>query len=101
MDGRSGFQAPATAQLSSKPGSSLGRPHVSLADVDGPQKLALLQPVLGVLKARAQTWEDCVVWARGHWQLRFHSSIIQLLKSFPPDKVGDWSWEVEGSDGLD
>ncbi|XP_058534750.1 ubiquitin-like modifier-activating enzyme 7 isoform X2 [Ochotona princeps] len=63
------------------------QPHISLEDVDGPQTLALLQPVLGVLKARAQTWEDCVVWAHGHWQLRFHSSIIQLLKSFPPDKV--------------
>nr|XP_003409697.1 ubiquitin-like modifier-activating enzyme 7 isoform X1 [Loxodonta africana] len=59
----------------------------SLADVDGPQVLTLLQPVLGVLRVRPQTWQDCVAWARGHWQLCFHDSITQLLKCFPPDKV--------------
>ncbi|XP_062056883.1 ubiquitin-like modifier-activating enzyme 7 isoform X6 [Lepus europaeus] len=59
----------------------------SLADMDGPQTLALLRPVLGVLRARPQTWEDCVVWARGHWQLRFHYGIIQLLSHIPPDRV--------------
>lgn len=61
--------------------------HTSLADMDGPQTLALLRPVLGVLKARPQNWEDCVVWAHGHWQLRFHYGIIQLLSHIPPDRV--------------
>ncbi|KAM9185694.1 ubiquitin-like modifier-activating enzyme 7 [Dugong dugon] len=59
----------------------------SLADVDGPQVLTLLQPVLGILRVRPQTWQDCVAWARGHWQLCFHDSIIQLLRCFPPEKV--------------
>ncbi|KAM6159579.1 ubiquitin-like modifier-activating enzyme 7 isoform 2-T2 [Erethizon dorsatum] len=55
----------------------------SLADVD----LTSLKPVLGVLRVRPQTWQDCVVWALGHWQLRFCDDIIQLLRLFPPDKV--------------
>ncbi|XP_053455924.1 ubiquitin-like modifier-activating enzyme 7 isoform X2 [Nycticebus coucang] len=59
----------------------------SLADMNGPQTLTLLQPVLGVLRARPQSWQDCVVWAFGHWQLRFHYGIKQLLRHFPPDKV--------------
>uniref|UniRef100_A0A8C4M3X0 E1 ubiquitin-activating enzyme n=1 Tax=Equus asinus TaxID=9793 RepID=A0A8C4M3X0_EQUAS len=59
----------------------------SLADTDRPQVLTLLQAVLGVLRERPQTWQDCVVWALGHWQLRFCYSIMQLLKHFPPDKV--------------
>lgn len=50
--------------------------------------LNLLQVVLGVLRERPQTWRDCVVWALGHWQLRFHYGIEQLLRHFPPDKVG-------------
>ncbi|XP_012494082.1 PREDICTED: ubiquitin-like modifier-activating enzyme 7 isoform X5 [Propithecus coquereli] len=59
----------------------------SLADMDGPQTLTLLQPVLGVLRVRPQSWQDCVVWALGHWQLCFHHGIKQLLRRFPPDKV--------------
>ncbi|XP_014419140.2 ubiquitin-like modifier-activating enzyme 7 isoform X5 [Camelus ferus] len=60
---------------------------ISLADMDGPQVLTLLQVVLGVLRERPQTWRDCVLWALGHWQLCFHYGIIQLLRLFPPDKV--------------
>ncbi|XP_045847907.1 ubiquitin-like modifier-activating enzyme 7 isoform X3 [Meles meles] len=59
----------------------------SLAETDGPQVLTLLEEVLGVLRQRAQTWKDCVVWALGHWQRRFHYGIRQLLSHFPPDKV--------------
>ncbi|KAM5293141.1 ubiquitin-like modifier-activating enzyme 7 [Ctenodactylus gundi] len=59
----------------------------SLEDMDITQTLPLLLPVLGVLRARPQTWEDCVVWALGHWQLRFHDNIVQLLKHFPPERV--------------
>ncbi|XP_032176017.1 ubiquitin-like modifier-activating enzyme 7 isoform X4 [Mustela erminea] len=59
----------------------------SLAETDGPQVLTLLEEVLGVLRQRPQTWQDCVVWALGHWQRRFHYGIRQLLSHFPPDKV--------------
>ncbi|XP_029771908.1 ubiquitin-like modifier-activating enzyme 7 isoform X5 [Suricata suricatta] len=59
----------------------------SLAEPDGLKVLTLLQEALGVLRERPQTWQDCVVWALGHWQLCFHNSIIQLLNRFPPDKV--------------
>uniref|UniRef100_A0A452VAV9 Ubiquitin-like modifier-activating enzyme 7 n=1 Tax=Ursus maritimus TaxID=29073 RepID=A0A452VAV9_URSMA len=59
----------------------------SLAEADGPQVLTLLQEVLGVLRERPRTWQDCVAWALGHWQRRFHYDIKQLLSRFPPDKV--------------
>uniref|UniRef100_A0A8C0LBX2 Ubiquitin like modifier activating enzyme 7 n=1 Tax=Canis lupus dingo TaxID=286419 RepID=A0A8C0LBX2_CANLU len=49
--------------------------------------LTLLQEVLGILRERPQTWQDCVLWALGHWQLCFCYSIMQLLNHFPPDKV--------------
>lgn len=58
----------------------------SLADVDRTQT-SILQRVLGVLRTRPQTWQDCVVWALGHWQLCFHDDIRELLRRFPPDKV--------------
>ncbi|XP_065396662.1 ubiquitin-like modifier-activating enzyme 7 isoform X3 [Macaca fascicularis] len=61
--------------------------HTSLADMDGPQTLTLLKPVLGVLRVRAQNWQDCVAWALGHWKLCFHYGIKQLLRHFPPNKV--------------
>ncbi|XP_050996068.1 ubiquitin-like modifier-activating enzyme 7 [Acomys russatus] len=47
----------------------------------------LLQQVVGVLRMRPQTWQDCVVWALGHWQLCFHDSIVELLRHFPSAKV--------------
>ena len=50
----------------------------------------LLQTMRGVLTERPQTWQDCVLWAFGHWQLRFHYGITQLLRTYPPDKVGGW-----------
>ncbi|XP_007982456.1 ubiquitin-like modifier-activating enzyme 7 isoform X4 [Chlorocebus sabaeus] len=61
--------------------------HTSLADMDGPQTLTLLKPVLGVLGVRPQNWQDCVAWALGHWKLCFHYGIKQLLRHFPPNKV--------------
>ncbi|XP_011889140.1 PREDICTED: ubiquitin-like modifier-activating enzyme 7 isoform X6 [Cercocebus atys] len=61
--------------------------HTSLADMDGPQTLTLLKPVLGVLRVRPQNWQDCVAWALGHWKLCFHYGIKQLLRHFPPNKV--------------
>ncbi|OWK02406.1 UBA7 [Cervus elaphus hippelaphus] len=51
------------------------------------QKQPLLQTMRGVLTERPQTWRDCVLWALGHWQLRFHHGITQLLRTYPPDRV--------------
>ncbi|XP_008851389.1 ubiquitin-like modifier-activating enzyme 7 isoform X2 [Nannospalax galili] len=59
----------------------------SLADMDKTPTLTSLQQVLCVLRMRPRTWQDCVVWALGHWQLRFHDGIIDLLRYFPSDKV--------------
>ncbi|XP_006892954.1 PREDICTED: ubiquitin-like modifier-activating enzyme 7 [Elephantulus edwardii] len=59
----------------------------SLTDMDAPQVLSLLQPLLGILRACPQTWQDCVKWARGHWQLCFHDNITQLLRTFPQEKM--------------
>ncbi|XP_066207217.1 ubiquitin-like modifier-activating enzyme 7 [Saccopteryx leptura] len=59
----------------------------SLADRGGPQLRPLLHVVLGVLRQRPRTWQDCVLWALGHWQRCFRSGIMQLLRQHPPDKV--------------
>ncbi|KAG0726075.1 Ubiquitin-like modifier-activating enzyme 1 [Chionoecetes opilio] len=32
-------------------------------------------------------FKDCVAWARRHWQLLFHDTILDLLEEFPPDKL--------------
>lgn len=32
---------------------------------------------MGVLRTRPQTWQDCVVWALGHWQLCFHDKVLE------------------------
>ena len=85
-----GVQSPSTGVFRAQPqtSSSLCRVLTSLAEADGPQVLTLLQEVLGVLRERPRTWQDCVAWALGHWQRRFHYDIKQLLSRFPPDKVG-------------
>nr|XP_048279406.1 ubiquitin-like modifier-activating enzyme 7 isoform X3 [Myodes glareolus] len=59
----------------------------SLSGIDRTQTPALLQQVMGVLKMRPQVWQDCVVWALGHWQLCFHDGIVELLRLFPSDKA--------------
>ncbi|XP_038180052.1 ubiquitin-like modifier-activating enzyme 7 isoform X5 [Arvicola amphibius] len=59
----------------------------SLSGIDRTQTPTLLQQVMGVLKMRPRTWQDCVVWALGHWQLCFHDGIVELLRLFPSDKV--------------
>ncbi|XP_063104939.1 ubiquitin-like modifier-activating enzyme 7 isoform X4 [Cavia porcellus] len=63
------------------------RAATSLEDVSGLQMLTSLQLLLGVLRVRPQTWQDCVEWALGHWRLRFCDDIIRLLRLFPPYKV--------------
>uniref|UniRef100_A0A8C2B2E8 E1 ubiquitin-activating enzyme n=1 Tax=Cyprinus carpio TaxID=7962 RepID=A0A8C2B2E8_CYPCA len=36
---------------------------------------------------KPRSWEDCVVWARNHWQCQYNNNIRQLLHNFPPDQV--------------
>nr|XP_006978401.2 ubiquitin-like modifier-activating enzyme 7 isoform X3 [Peromyscus maniculatus bairdii] len=50
-------------------------------------RTTLLRQVMGVLKMRPRTWQDCVAWALGHWQLCFHDGIVELLRHLPCDKV--------------
>uniref|UniRef100_A0A8C3VDA2 E1 ubiquitin-activating enzyme n=1 Tax=Catharus ustulatus TaxID=91951 RepID=A0A8C3VDA2_CATUS len=39
------------------------------------------------LRERPRDWQDCVRWARQHWQSRYHDAIIQLLHIYPPETV--------------
>uniref|UniRef100_A0A8C2JC13 E1 ubiquitin-activating enzyme n=2 Tax=Cyprinus carpio TaxID=7962 RepID=A0A8C2JC13_CYPCA len=34
-----------------------------------------------------RSWEDCVAWARNHFQCQYNNNIRQLLHNFPPDQV--------------
>ncbi|KAM9342996.1 ubiquitin-like modifier-activating enzyme 1 isoform 1-T2 [Pholidichthys leucotaenia] len=34
-----------------------------------------------------RSWEDCVSWARNHWQCQYSNNIRQLLHNFSPDQV--------------
>ncbi|XP_068275948.1 ubiquitin-like modifier-activating enzyme 7 isoform X2 [Nyctibius grandis] len=47
--------------------------------------LEVLEQVRGSLRERPRDWQDCVRWARRHWQSRYHDAIAQLLHTFPPE----------------
>ncbi|XP_072731755.1 ubiquitin-like modifier-activating enzyme 7 [Ciconia boyciana] len=47
--------------------------------------LEVLEQVRGSLWERPRDWQDCVRWARRHWQSRYHDAIAQLLHTFPPE----------------
>ncbi|XP_042655324.1 ubiquitin-like modifier-activating enzyme 7 isoform X2 [Tyto alba] len=47
--------------------------------------LEVLEQVRGSLWERPRDWQDCVRWARRHWQSRYHDAIAQLLHFFPPE----------------
>lgn len=49
--------------------------------------LEVLEQVWGSLRERPRDWQDCVRWARRHWQSRYHNAIAQLLHTFPPEHV--------------
>lgn len=36
---------------------------------------------------RPKTIEDCVLWARHHWEEQYSNQIKQLLFNFPPDQL--------------
>ncbi|XP_009949910.1 PREDICTED: ubiquitin-like modifier-activating enzyme 1, partial [Leptosomus discolor] len=47
--------------------------------------LEVLEQVQGSLQERPRDWQDCVLWARRHWQSSYHDAIVQLLHTFPPE----------------
>ncbi|NXC48399.1 UBA1 enzyme, partial [Penelope pileata] len=46
--------------------------------------LAVPERVRRSLRERPRCWGDCVRWARGLWQCRYHDAIAQLLHDVPP-----------------
>ncbi|KAJ8411991.1 hypothetical protein AAFF_G00142580 [Aldrovandia affinis] len=54
----------------------------------GAQPLEVLEAVYRSLVTDCpQRWEDCVAWARHHWQLQYSNNIRQLLHNFPPEQL--------------
>uniref|UniRef100_A0A8C1EYE4 E1 ubiquitin-activating enzyme n=1 Tax=Cyprinus carpio carpio TaxID=630221 RepID=A0A8C1EYE4_CYPCA len=54
----------------------------------GAQPLEVLEAVYkSLVTDKPRSWEDCVVWARNHWQCQYNNNIRQLLHNFPPDQV--------------
>ncbi|RXG67118.1 Ubiquitin-like modifier-activating enzyme 1 [Armadillidium vulgare] len=50
-----------------------------------------IETLEGVKKAlvddRPNSFDDCVAWARRHWQEHYHNMIVQLLHNFPKDQT--------------
>uniref|UniRef100_A0A8D0FIA2 E1 ubiquitin-activating enzyme n=1 Tax=Strix occidentalis caurina TaxID=311401 RepID=A0A8D0FIA2_STROC len=63
-----------------------------LEQLPAKKALEVLEQVLGSLWERPQDWEDCVRWARRHWQSRYHDAIAQLLHTLPPEHVTGSFW---------
>uniref|UniRef100_A0AAR2J4U3 E1 ubiquitin-activating enzyme n=1 Tax=Pygocentrus nattereri TaxID=42514 RepID=A0AAR2J4U3_PYGNA len=54
----------------------------------GAQPLEVLEAVYKSLVTDCpRSWEDCVAWARNHWQCQYNNNIRQLLHNFPPDQL--------------
>ncbi|KAL4623620.1 ubiquitin-like modifier-activating enzyme 1 [Arapaima gigas] len=54
----------------------------------GAQPLEVLEAVYrSLVTDRPRSWEDCVAWARNHWQVQYSNNIRQLLHNFPPDQL--------------
>ncbi|XP_067159398.1 ubiquitin-like modifier-activating enzyme 7 isoform X3 [Apteryx mantelli] len=56
-----------------------------LEHLEAPKALEVLEQVWRSLRERPRDWQDCVHWARQHWQSCYHNSISQLLLTFPPE----------------
>ncbi|KAL4706057.1 hypothetical protein ACJJTC_001655, partial [Scirpophaga incertulas] len=52
----------------------------------GTQPLDALDSVRTAINERPHSFEDCVRWARLHWQAQYSNQIKQLLFNFPPDQ---------------
>uniref|UniRef100_A0A671PW60 E1 ubiquitin-activating enzyme n=1 Tax=Sinocyclocheilus anshuiensis TaxID=1608454 RepID=A0A671PW60_9TELE len=54
----------------------------------GAQPLEVVEAVYkSLVTDYPHSWEDCVAWARNHWQCQYNNNIRQLLHNFPPDQV--------------
>ncbi|KAJ8936851.1 hypothetical protein NQ318_012812 [Aromia moschata] len=54
----------------------------------GVQPLEVLESVKAALvDERPKTFEDCITWARHHWQDQYSNQIKQLLYNFPPEQL--------------
>lgn len=54
----------------------------------GSQPLEMMENVKHALvEERPRNIQDCVEWARNHWQDQYNNQIRQLLFNFPPDQV--------------
>uniref|UniRef100_A0A4W4EU82 E1 ubiquitin-activating enzyme n=1 Tax=Electrophorus electricus TaxID=8005 RepID=A0A4W4EU82_ELEEL len=54
----------------------------------GAQPLEVVEAVYKSLVSEyPRSWEQCVAWARNHWQCQYSNNIRQLLHNFPPDQV--------------
>uniref|UniRef100_A0A8C4SWU1 E1 ubiquitin-activating enzyme n=1 Tax=Erpetoichthys calabaricus TaxID=27687 RepID=A0A8C4SWU1_ERPCA len=64
----------------------------------GAQPLEVLEAVYkSLVNDCPKNWEDCVAWARNHWQCQYNNNIRQLLHNFPPDQVFlAWAPSVDG-----
>ncbi|CAH2048911.1 unnamed protein product, partial [Iphiclides podalirius] len=52
----------------------------------GSQPLDAIESVRNAINERPLSFEDCVTWARLHWEAQYSNQIKQLLFNFPPDK---------------
>lgn len=80
------FTNPATAAM-----EFIKSPDVYIERVlklQGSQPLEELSQVYSALmQDKPSSFEDCVKWARLHWQENYHNSIEQLLYNFPRDQL--------------
>lgn len=54
----------------------------------GVQPVEVLESVkVALIDERPNSFEDCVVWARNHFQEQYSNQIRQLLFNFPPDQL--------------
>lgn len=54
----------------------------------GSQSLDVLEAVkTALVDERPHNFEDCVKWARNHFEEQYHNQIAQLLFNFPPDQL--------------
>jgi ubiquitin-activating enzyme E1 len=54
----------------------------------GVQPLEVLESVkTALVDERPKTFDECLVWARCHWQDQYNNQIRQLLFNFPPDQI--------------
>uniref|UniRef100_A0A8C1TEW3 E1 ubiquitin-activating enzyme n=1 Tax=Cyprinus carpio TaxID=7962 RepID=A0A8C1TEW3_CYPCA len=54
----------------------------------GAQPLEVVEAVYkSLVTDYPRSWEDCVAWARNHFQCQYNNNIRQLLHNFPPDQV--------------